>query len=559
MKILSAAAAILLGGISGAAQTPRLSGNWVLNAGQSRSDFPAVTKMSVEQTHDRIRMAQTDKDGRSAHSFQGDCVTDARVHAVPDADDETISCRWAGSVLVSEQVWNSGRQRRAARTTLDAAGNLVQDIRTNGPDGVKNAHLVWVRQESPPAEAPDRPVGAPPPPVPADPDQRALAAPYATPSVDNHQKVVRGAGEAFLHSLEGFEVSLWASGLKAPRFFLQGRNGEILLSDAGFDVNAASPVERSETTAHAGAVYVFLEGDPSRRRTLLSGLDRPYGMALWKDFLYVAEAESIKRYPYDNAAFTAGKAQQVVSLKGMNKGHWTRSLLFDPDGNKLYVGIGSEQNVEAGEDPRRAAINRYNPDGSGHEIYAGGTRNPIGLHWYPASDTLWAAVQERDELGDDLVPDYFTHVEKGAFYGWPWTYIGQNQDPRMGPPPPSLAAKMVEPDALLGSHVAVLDFCFYTGRQFPEAFAGGAFLALHGSWNRSRRDGFVVRFIPFQDGAPSGPGYDFVAGWTDSGDEKTVLGRPSGVFQRADGTLLIADDGAGRIWQVRYRGEKPAR
>jgi glucose/arabinose dehydrogenase len=340
---------------------------------------------------------------------------------------------------------------------------------------------------------------------------------------------------------------------------LQGRNGEVLLSDAGFDVNSTSPVKENEKPAPNGTIYVFPDGDPTRRTALLTGLDRPYGLALWKDFLYVAEPESIKRYPYDGVALKAGRGQEVISLKGFGKGHWTRTLLFDEAGSKLYVGIGSQENAEEGEDSRRAAINRYNPDGSGHEIFASGTRNPIGLHWYPATNTLWATVQERDGLGDSLVPDYFTHVEKGAFYGWPWTYIGHNQDPRMKAAPKELAEKTVEPDELLGSHVAVLDFRFYTGDQFPPEFHGGAFMAMHGSWNSSKRDGYVVRFMPFRDGEPSGKGYDFVAGWTDSGDDKAVLGRPSGVFQAADGSLLISDDGSGRIWKVSYKTPKPTR
>jgi glucose/arabinose dehydrogenase len=279
-------------------------------------------------------------------------------------------------------------------------------------------------------------------------------------------------------------------------------------------------------------------------------------MAFWKEYLYVAEASSIKRYPYNPSLLTLGHGEQVISLEGMEEGHWTRSLLFDRKGEKLYVGIGSEQNVEAGEDARRAAINRYNPDGSGHEVYATGLRNPIGLHWYPSSDVLWAAVQERDGLGDELVPDYLTHIERGAFYGWPYTYLGLHQDPRMGPPAKELAAKVREPDQLLGAHVAVLDFTFYTGQQFPAEFQGGAFLAYHGSWNRSTRAGYVVAFIPFESGEPSGKGYDFVAGWTDTGSETRVFGRPVAVFQTLDGSLLISDDGAGVIWKVSYPLQK---
>jgi len=166
-----------------------------------------------------------------------------------------------------------------------------------------------------------------------------------------------------------------------------------------------------------GAVYI---AEGKQKKKILEGLDRPYGLAFWKDYLYVGEPTSIKRYPYDAKAMTAGAGQEVVSLKGFGMGHNTRALLFDRKGEKLYVAIGSGSNVNAGEDPMRAAINRFNPDGTGHEIFASGTRNPTNLQWYPGSDTLWIGVEERDELGDDLVPEYFTHVQQGGFYGWPY-------------------------------------------------------------------------------------------------------------------------------------------
>ena len=186
-------------------------------------------------------------------------------------------------------------------------------------------------------------------------------------------------------------------------------------------------------------------------------------------------------------------------------------------------------------------------------MFASGTRNPIGLHWYPGRDTLWAAVQERDDLGDDLVPDYLTQVEQGAFYGWPYTYIGKHPDPRIPQNRPDLAAKAKLPDLLLGSHVAVLDFTFYTGRQFPQEYQGGAFLAFHGSWNRSRRVGYEVAFAPFQNGRPTGQLGTFVTGWMIAPDKQDVWGRPVAVFQMQDGSLLITDDGGSKIWRVTYK------
>lgn len=378
-----------------------------------------------------------------------------------------------------------------------------------------------------------------------------LPAPYATPSSDNRPTVIEKPENAQLHVPRGFIVQVWASGFSRPRFLLQGAKGEILLSDSGKGVTGiASPYSR----ASDGSVYVFPEGDPAQRKVLIRGLNRPYGLALWQNYLYVGQADSIKRYLYDPDTLTVGPGQEVISLAGFNQGHWTRSLLFDREGKKLYVGIGSGANVETGEDPRRAAINRYNPDGSGHELFATGTRNPIGLNWYPDTDALWATVQERDELGDDLVPDYFTHIEEGAFYGWPYSYIGRHLDPRIEDQRPGLVAKAKVPDVLLPAHVAVLDFVFYTGKMFPSEYQLGAFLAFHGSWNRSRRGGYEVAFIPFSNAQPSGTPRDFMTGWMLAPDRKQVWGRPVAVFQMTDGSLLVTDDGAGTIWRVAYAG-----
>lgn len=328
-----------------------------------------------------------------------------------------------------------------------------------------------------------------------------LPPPYATPSVDNHPTIVQRPAGASLHVPTGFQIEEWAGDLAMPRFLLQGQHGEILLADSGTSAEGAA-VGHANPKSTDGVVYVFPNEDPSRRKKLITGLDRPYGLALWKNYLYVAEPESVKRYPYNSSNFSTGKGEEIISLAGLSRGHWTRSLLFDRSGGNLCVGVGSAENVDTGEDARRAAINRYNPDGSGSEIFAGGTRNPIGLHWYPNSNTLWAAVQERDRLGDNLVPDYFTRVQQGGFYGWPYSYIGKHEDPRIKPQRPDLVSKAIIPDVLLPSHVAVLDFTFYTGNQFPARYRGGAFLAFHGSWNRSWRDGYKVAFLPFKSGNP---------------------------------------------------------
>ena len=376
-------------------------------------------------------------------------------------------------------------------------------------------------------------------------DDVKLAAPYATPSVNNGPRVIPQPPDAQLHVPAGFSVNVYAENFERPRYMLMGPSGELLLSDAA---------ERPD-----GIVYVMplskSDGYRARdRKKLITGLDRPYGLAFWHEYLYVGEPESIKRYKYDAKTMTAGPGEEVISLKGFGHGHWTRSLLFDRAGAKLYVGVGSGSNVSPGEDPVRAAINRYNPDGSGHETYASGTRNPIGLHWYPGSDTLWAAVQERDALGDDLVPDYFTHIEQGGFYGWPYAYIGPNEDPRNKGKAPDLVAKTIVPDVpLIPAHQAVLDFEFYTAKQFPAEYRDGAFLALHGSWNRAKRVGYKIAFIPFHGGKPSGPEQDFLTGWMISPDSRDVWGRPVGLFILPDGSLLISDDGGKKLWRVSYK------
>jgi glucose/arabinose dehydrogenase len=368
-----------------------------------------------------------------------------------------------------------------------------------------------------------------------------LPPPFATPSSTNRPVVVTRPEGAKLQVPHGFQIEEYASGFQTPRFMLLGPSNEILLSDS-----------------NAGSVYVLVDSKhankDSERKEILKGLDRPYGLALWKDYLYVGERTSVKRYKYDAKAMTAASGQEIVSLAKFIPGHWTRSLLFDGKGEKLYVGVGSGSNVDAGEDPMRAAINRFNPDGSGHEIFAAGTRNPIGLHWYPGTDTLWAAVQERDALGDDLVPDYFTHIQQGAFYGWPYAYAGPHEDPRRKGEKPDLVKKTIPGDILLQSHVAVLDFIFYTGKQFPKEYQGGAFLALHGSWNRSKRVGYSVAFVPFSNGKPSGEVRDFLSGWMIAPESKEVWGRPVAIMQLPDGSILVSDDGGKKIWRISYKG-----
>ena len=364
-----------------------------------------------------------------------------------------------------------------------------------------------------------------------------LPAPFATPSVTNPPKVVARPEGAKLNLPAGFVAEEYAGDFVRPRFMLLGPNGEVFVSES----------------SAKGAITVLTDGGKSRKK-LLEGLDRPYGIALWKDYIYVAEPTSVKRYKYDAKAMTAGTGEEVISYKEFTKGHWTRSLQFDPKGEKLYVGVGSSGDHLVGDPPNRAAINRYNPDGSGHEVVASGTRNPVGLEFYPGSSTLWAAIQERDFVGDDLVPDFLTSIKPGGFYGWPFAYIGPHEDPRTKGQQPDLVAKTIVPDVVLPPHCAVLDFTFYTGKSFPAEYRNGAFLAFHGSSNRSKRLGYAVAFVPFKNGKPSGPVREFLSGWMLGPDQKEVWGRPVAVLQLQDGSLLVSEDGGNRIWRVSYKG-----
>ncbi|MBI2689799.1 MAG: PQQ-dependent sugar dehydrogenase [Acidobacteria bacterium] len=364
-----------------------------------------------------------------------------------------------------------------------------------------------------------------------------LPAPYQTPSVNNRPQVISRPDGAQLSLPKGFSIEEFAAGdFQRPRFMLHGPAQEIILSD----------------TVQDGSVFV-LSPDGKTKKKILTGLDRPYGMALHKGFLYVGEPTSIKRYPYDAKAQTAGKGEELISYAGLGKGHNTRTLLIDPKAEKLYVTVGSESNSSPGEDPRRAAIHRYNLDGTGHETIATGTRNPIGLRFYPGTNDLWAAIQERDTLGDDLVPDYFTKIKTGGFYGWPYAYTGPNEDPMNKGKAPDMVKKTLEPDMILGAHVAVIDHIFYTGKMFPAKYQGGAFLCQHGSWNRSQRVGYNVVFVPFKNGNIAGPKEDFLTGWLLDPSKREVWGRPTCLLQQPDGSLLLTDDGGNKVWRISYK------
>ena len=370
---------------------------------------------------------------------------------------------------------------------------------------------------------------------------KGLPDPFHTPSASNRPKVIPRPDHSKLSVPAGFQVEEYMSGFDArPRYMVLGPGNDILLSDSG---------ARNEPN---GVVYVIKD---KQKKKIIEGLDRPFGLTFHEDWLYVAEPTSVKRYKYDAKSMTVtSKGEEIISLEGFGRGHWTRTLRFDQDHKKLYTTVGSGSNIDLGEDPKRASILRSNPDGSNVETLASGLRNVIGLRWYPGSRQLWAAVQERDGLGDDIANDYLVGIKEGGFYGWPYAYNGPHEEPRHKDAAPDMVKKTLYPDVLLGAHVAVLDILFYEGGQFPDEYKGGLFLAFHGSWNRAKRTGYSVVYIPFKDGKPTSGPQDFLTGWMLGEDEREVWGRPVGLLQMPDGSLLVSDDGGRKLWRISYKG-----
>lgn len=381
-----------------------------------------------------------------------------------------------------------------------------------------------------------------------------LPKPFATESVRNPPKVVSAPSGAALSVPAGFAVSVYADGdFKAPRYLIEGPHGDVFVSDSYGDV-----VYLLRDTNKDGRI-----DNASERFTFATGLKRPFGMAVQKvgaqTYFYVGNTDSIVRFKYTiGATAVEGPAEKLIDLP--TGGHWTRTILFSKDGKKMYIAVGSQSNVNAGEPAVRAAINEYNPDGTGHRIFAAGIRNPVGLAWNPfskaANGELWTAVNERDLLGDDLVPEYATSVKDGAFYGWPFAYMGQNEDPRRKGENPALVAKTIIPDVLIEPHSAALGIIFYTGKLFPKEYQGDAFVALHGSWNRKERTGYKVIRIPFENGKPEGGYENFMTGWVPDAAGLDVWGRPVALVMLRDGSLLVSDDGGNKVWRVTYGGKK---
>ena len=397
-----------------------------------------------------------------------------------------------------------------------------------------------------------------------------LPAPYATKSASNTQSLVEGPAGALPKVPAGFTVKLFASGFDNPRVLRVAPDGDIFVAETG-----------------SGRIRVLRAPDgasePMQRAVFAEGLEGPFGMAFYPPgpepkWLYVAENNRVVRFAYHRGQTIAESHPEIIvaELSPTSNGHSTRDLRFSPDGRRMYVSVGSQSNVghgmervsapeiaawEAkhglgaawGTEANRANVLVFDPDGKNGRVYAAGIRNCAGLGVHPATGDVWCATNERDALGDNLPPDYATRVREGAFYGWPWYYIGGNEDPRLKGVRPDLKDKVTVPDVLFQAHSAPLQILFYqaaAGVGFPAEYNGDAFVALHGSWNRARRTGYKIVRIHLKDGVPDGAYEDFLTGFVL--DDSTVWGRPVGLAVAHDGALLVSEDGNGTIWRVTY-------
>lgn len=369
----------------------------------------------------------------------------------------------------------------------------------------------------------------------------SLPPPFATESARMSSSIVAWPKGKMPTAPEGFTVSAFAGDLNAPRWVYVAPNNDIFVSES-----------------YADRLTIFRDinkdGIFETKKVFLKSLNKPFGMLILNNHFYVANTDGIYRYPYHGEIELQSKGEKILSLPaGGYNNHWTRNLIASPDGSKIYVTVGSGSNVgENGmeNEVRRACILEINPDGSGEKIYASGLRNPVGADWNPANGELWTAVNERDGLGDDLVPDYITSVKRDGFYGWPYSYYGNLPDPRMKGEGKDLAAKALVPDVPVGAHTASLGLAFYNKDAFPEKYKNGAFIGQHGSWNRSTISGYKVAFVPFKNGKPSGKPEDFLTGFIANAAKAQVYGRPVAVAVMHDGSLLVTDDGSNTIWKV---------
>jgi glucose/arabinose dehydrogenase len=385
-----------------------------------------------------------------------------------------------------------------------------------------------------------------------------LPKPFATESARNVARLVPRPAGALPVVPAGFKVAEFVSGLTNPRLIQTAPNGDIFVAES--EANRVRVIRAQKDPAKPEVNQIFAEE-----------LKLPFGIAFYPpgpnpQYIYIGNTDTVVRFPYRNGDITArAKAEVIVpDLPGYARltggGHWTRDLAFTPDGKKLFVSVGSHSNVFENpntDEKDRADILEFNPDGTGRRVFASGIRNAVGIAIHPQTGDLWGSVNERDGLGDDLVPDYITRIKEGGFYGWPWYYLGGNQDPRHAGKFPELKDKVIVPDVLLQAHSASLQMTFYTGKMFPREYANEGFAAEHGSWNRARRTGYKVIRVPLRNGVPTGEYEDFMTGFVTPDGE--VWGRPVGVTVAGDGSLLVSDDGSNTIWRVSYGSQNRER
>ena len=379
-----------------------------------------------------------------------------------------------------------------------------------------------------------------------------LPQPFASESVTNDARVVDRPAGAQLQVAPGFKIEEYAAGFRNPRYLLTAPNGDIFVTESRAD--QIKVLRDTNGDGKPDLTEVFAE----------NGLKDPFGIAFYPlgpepQYLYVANTNGVVRFSYRNGDTKARgpveKLSAELSAGGLlhGGGHWTRDLTFSPDGKKMYVSIGSLSNVsDDNSEANRARIFEFNPDGTGQKVYAWGVRNAVGIKFRPGTNDLWMSVNERDLLGDGLVPDYISSVRPGGFYGWPWFYLGAIQDPRHKGKRAELAREVIVPDVLVQSHSATLNLCFYDGQMFPAEYKGDIFAAFHGSWNKKRRTGYKIVRVPFDKGSGKARGdyEDFVTGFVTP--EGNVWGRPVGITVAKDGSLLFSEDGNETIWRVSY-------
>lgn len=396
----------------------------------------------------------------------------------------------------------------------------------------------------------------------------SLPDPFATKSKQNFSKVIGWKDGKMPTAPKGFVVSRFADGLDNPRWIYVADNGDIFVAESNtilkgikkFGASISRKIKTQNLGESANRITMFRDANKDgifeSRFIFAENLNQNLGMLILDNHFYVANTDGVFIYDYklgDTKLQGAGKKIITLPAGGYNN-HWTRNIISNKAGTKIYVSVGSGSNVgENGmeNEVRRANILEFNPDGSGEKIYAAGLRNPVGMDFATGTDMLWTAVNERDELGDDLVPDYITSVQPSGFYGWPYSYYGKNLDPRMKDNQRlDLVEKSIVPDVSLGSHTASLGLAFYDKENFPARYHNGAFVGQHGSWNRSIISGYKVVFIPFANGKPSGPVEDFLTGFISDVDKSEVYGRPVSMALLDDGSMLVTDDVSKVIWRV---------